>query len=195
MSANHRSWRWRTLRGGDGASAGEAIGLEHVDLKTSETGVTAEGVTIGGEGDDAFAARWRITIDAEWACVRSLHLTRLGGPTVALRHDGYGGWSDGEGKPRKDFAGVLDVVVDGSPFGLLAVVKRLGRKAEKPQTVEAIAVSLPALEIVKVPLVLKPSAAGRRLAVTRGDTTVEVDLDEEGLPERFGDRIERVLGP
>ncbi|MBV5265493.1 putative glycolipid-binding domain-containing protein [Pinisolibacter aquiterrae] len=195
MSGTHRSLRWRTLRGGDGEGADAAIGLEHVDLKIAETGITAEGVAIGGEGETAFGARWRIGIDAEWACVRSLHLTRLGGATVALRHDGYGAWTDGEGKPRKDFAGILDVFVEGSPFGLMALVKRLAKKAEKAQALEAIHVSLPDLAIAKIAVTLKPSAAGRHLAVTLGETGLEVDLDEDGVPERFGALVERVAAP
>lgn len=192
MSANHRSLRWRTLR--DEGEGREAIGLEHVDLKIAETGVTAEGVMIGG-GDVAFGARWRIVVDAEWACVRSLHLTRLGGATVALRHDGYGNWSDGEGKARKDLAGILDVLVEGSPFGLMALVRRLGKKAEKTQNLEVIRVSLPGLDIAKHPLVVKSSAAGRRLALTDDETALEIELDEDGVPEGFGTRIERVALP
>lgn len=195
MSGANRSLRWRTLRGGTGDDAREAIGLEHADLKITDAGATAEGVMIGGEGDAAFGARWRIVVDAEWACVRSLHLTRLGGPTVALRHDGYGGWSDGEGKPRKDFAGLLDVFVEGSPFGATALVRRLGKKLEKAQTIEVVHVALPSLDIAKATLVLKPVAGARRLTATIGETTVEVDLDEDGVPSRWGDRIERIEAP
>lgn len=103
-----------------------------------------------------FGMRWRIVVDAEWACVRSLHLTRLGGATLALRHDGYGGWSDGEGKPRKDFAGLSDCLVEGSPFGLMALVRRLAKKAGKATEIEAIVVSPRSLEPVKATVALKP---------------------------------------
>jgi hypothetical protein len=192
MSATHRSLRWRTVRGGDGETAGQTVGLEHVETKIAETGISAEGVMVAGEGEGAFGARWRIVVDADWACVRSLHLTRLGGATLALRHDGYGGWSDGEGKPRKDFAGLTDCLVEGSPFGLMALVARLAKKAEKAQSVEAVVVSLPGLEAVRRTVALKPLDGAKRLAVTIDGATVEVAFDEDGAPTRFGATIAQI---
>jgi len=189
MSATHRSLRWRTLRGGEGDGRTDTIGLEHVEAKIAESGVTAEGVVVAGDGETAFGARWRITVDAEWACVRSLHLTKLGGATLALRHDGYGGWSDGEGKPRKDFAGLTDCLVEGSPFGLMALVARLGKKAAKAQTLEAVVVGLPSLEAGKRTVALKPLDGAAKLAVTIGETAFEVEFDEAGTPTRFGETI------
>ncbi|NLH81135.1 MAG: putative glycolipid-binding domain-containing protein [Phyllobacteriaceae bacterium] len=188
MSATHRSLRWRTFRvDGDGRT--ETIGLEHVEVKIAESGVTAEGVSVAGDGETAFAARWRMTVDPEWACVRSLHLTRLGGATLALRHDGYGGWSDGEGKPRKDFAGLTDCLVENSPFGLTALVARLGKKAAKAQSVEAVVVGLPSLEAAKRTVALKPLDGAKKIAVTIGETTFDVDFDDTGTPTRFGETI------
>ncbi|MCE1236125.1 MAG: putative glycolipid-binding domain-containing protein [Hyphomicrobiales bacterium] len=192
MSATHRSLRWRTRRGGEGEDAAETLGLEHVDLKITDSGATAEGVMVAGRGETAFGARWRMQIDADWASVRSLHLTRLGGSTLALRHDGYGVWSDGEGKPRKDFAGLTDCLVEGSPFGLMALVRRLGKKAEKAQTLEAVVVSLPGLEPAKTRVTTKPIDGERRLSMTIGETTFEVTLDEDGAPIRFGATIEAI---
>ncbi len=184
MSTTLRQLRWRTI--GDDTAV---TGLEHVELKITDSQIAAEGVAIGGAGEAAFGARWRIVVDAEWACVRSLHLTRLGGPTLALRHDGYGGWSDGEGKPRKEFAGLQDCLVAGSPFGLMALVKRLGKKAEKAQSLEAIVVDVAGLEPVKATVALKPLDGGRKLAVAIGEATFEVELDDEATPTRHGETI------
>lgn len=189
MSGTNRSLRWRTVRGGAGEAAAETIGLEHVEAKIADSGVTAEGVIVAGEGEAAFGARFRIVVDAEWASVRSLHLTRLGGATLALRHDGYGAWSDGEGKPRKDFAGLTDCLVEGSPFGLMALVRRLGRKAEKAQSLEAIVVRLPSLEVAKASVTLKPLDGAARIAVTIADTAFEVSFEADGTPTRFGETV------
>lgn len=181
MSAATRGLRWLVA---DGESEA-AIGLEHVELKESESGVTAEGVAIAGSGAAAWSARWRITLDAEWACLRSLHLTRLGGATVALRHDGYGEWSDGEGRKRPEFSGLTDAVVIGSPFGPMSVIKRLGKKAAKAQTLDVVAVALPGLEVTRLPLVLRPGPAGR-LEVGLGDAVFEAEIDAAGEVRRFG---------
>ncbi len=182
MSGTTRALRWRTTTGEDGATTG----LEHVELKVAETGITAEGVVIGGAGEAAHGLRWRITVDPEWTAFRSLHLTKLGGATVALRHDGYGEWSDGEGKKRKEFSGLSDCLVEGQPFGLTALIKRLGAKLKKTQTLDVVAVSVPGLEIARVPVTIEPVEAGKRFRVTLGERSDEVEIDADGLAVQWG---------
>lgn len=187
MTSTSGSLRWRT-------GEGEALGLEHVELKVSENGIAAEAVVVGG-GETGFGARWRITLDPDWTSTRSLHLTRLGGPTVALRHDGYGEWSDGEGKKRKEFQGLLDCVVLGSPFGFVQVAKRFGAKAAKAQKFDVVTVSLPDLAVARLAAVLEPLEAGRRYRLTLGGTATEVEIDGDGLPLHHGEATVRVGEP
>ena len=189
MSGSTQSLRWRTL--GTGA---DAQGLEHVELKIAETGIAAEGVMGGGEGEAAHGLRWRITVDPDWTAFRSVHLTRLGGPTVALRHDGYGEWSDGEGKKRKEFQGLTDCIVVGSPFGPSQIVKRLGAKAAKTQTLAVVSVSLPDLVVERRTVKLEPQSGSGRLRLTVGETVTEVEIDADGFVTRFGEAVERVGG-
>ena len=186
MTTN-RSLRWRS-------GEGDALGLEHLELKIADSGIAAEAVVIGGAGEAAFGARWRITVDPDWTSTRSLHLTRLGGATVALRHDGYGEWSDGEGKKRKEFQGLSDCIVLGSPFGLTQIVKRLGAKAAKTQSLDVVAVTLPDLAIARLTLKLEPIEAGRRLRLTVTETVTEVEIDAEGLVVGFGEAVRRIGG-
>jgi hypothetical protein len=185
MSGTTRALRWRSV-------AGDVPGLEHLELKISDGGIAAEAVTIGGTGDDAHGARWRITVDPDWACVRSLHLTRLGGATIALRHDGYGEWSDGEGKKRKEFQGLSDCLVEGSPFGFTALLKRLGGKVAKTQTVDVVAVAVPALTVARATVTVQPIEAGKRFRLALGDGETEVTVDDDGFVTRWGDRLEQV---
>jgi hypothetical protein len=189
MTATTRALRWKTA-----SANGATTGLEHVELKIAETGISAEGVAIGGEVEAAHGLRWRITVDPDWACFRSLHLTRLGGATVALRHDGYGEWSDGEGKKRKEFSGLSDCLVEGRPFGLTALVKRLGAKLKKSQTLDVVTVSVPGLEIARASVTLETIEAGRKLRLTLGDRAEEIDLDAEGLVTRWG-AVELLVTP
>ncbi len=180
MTSTSRSLRWRS-------GEGDGLGIEHVELKIAEANIAAEAVVIGGSGGDAWGARWRIVVDPEWTSTRSLHLTRLGGATIALRHDGYGEWSDGEGKKRKEFQGLSDCIVAGSPFGLVQIVKRLGAKAAKVQSLEVVAVSLPDLVVSRAALRLEPLDAGRRFRLTIADVATEVEIDGEGIVTRFGE--------
>ena len=179
MTSTGRSLRWRS-------GEGDGLGLEHVELKISDANIAAEAVVVGGSGDGAWGARWRIVVDPEWACTRSLHLTRLGGATVALRHDGYGEWSDGEGKKRKEFQGLLDCIVLGSPFGLSQIVKRLGAKAAKAQTLDVVAVSLPDLVVARLPVKLEPRDGGRLVRAILGEAATEVVFDD-GFVTRIGE--------
>ena len=189
MSGTTRALRWKTS-----SAEGAAIGLEHVELKIAESGISAESVAIGGEGAAAHGLRVRITIDPDWTAFRSLHLTKLGGATVALRHDGYGEWSDGEGKKRKEFSGLSDCLVEGQPFGLTALVKRLGAKLKKTQTLDVVSVSVPGLEIARASVTLEPIEAGKRFRLSVGERRDEVEIDGEGLVVRWG-AIERVDAP
>lgn len=191
MEITSGTWRWRTAGTSD---APPDAGLEHVEMKASETSISAEGVAIGG-GDSGWATRWRIVVDAEWASVRSLHLTRLGGPTVALRNDGYGEWSDGEGRRRPEFSGLSDCLVEGSPFGLIALLKRLGAKATKTQTIDVVAVSVPDFRIERAMVSLKSSDGGRRILLGRSDTIETIEVDADGIVTVWGDRIRRIGVP
>lgn len=189
MTSTGRSLRWRS-------GEGDALGLEHVEVKIGEANIAAEAVVIGGAGETAWGARWRIVVDPDWTSTRSLHLTRLGGATVALRHDGYGEWSDGEGKKRKEFAGLSDCLVAGSPFGLSQIVKRLGAKAAKTQKLDVITVSLPDLTVARTTVEVAPLEAGRRWRVGFGEVTIEASLDADGFVENWGDATVRTAtGP
>jgi hypothetical protein len=186
MTVTSGALRWRHSTGTTDDPCD--TGLEHVELRVAETGISAEGVAIGGEAA-GWATRWRMTVDPDWACVRSLHLTRLGGPTVALRHDGLGEWSDGEGRRRAEFAGLTDCVVEGSPFGLLALFARLGRKRLKKQSIDVVAVSVPDFVVARTTLHLEPSDGGRRVVIDRGDRREIVELDADGVILGWGDGI------
>ncbi len=185
MTSTTRSLRWRL-------GTGDAAGLEHVEVKIADSGIAAEAVVIAGAGETAHGARWRIVVDPDWTCTRSLHLTRLGGPTVALRHDGYGAWSDGEGKPRKDFAGLADCLIEGSPFGITQILKRLGAKALKTQSLDVVAVTLPGLEPTRATLKFEPLEAGCRWRLTRGDTAIEIAVDDGGFVTTYGETATRI---
>lgn len=185
MSDQLANLRWRSLADG---------GLEHVAVKATGTGVTAEGVTIAGTGDDSFGLRVRITADPDWAGFKSLHLTRLGGPTVALRHDGLGGWTDSEGKTRKEFDGVHDLMLDGSAIWITAMVRRAAWKAGAEKAIDVVRVAVPSLEIRRETLKVTAVEPGRLYRIVATDGEAEVALDEAGYVTRWADRIERIGG-
>lgn len=183
MSDAIANWRWRSLVDG---------GLEHVAVKATAAGITAEGVTIAGTGAEGYGLRTRITAEPEWAGFRGLHLTRLAGPTVALRHDGMGGWTDSEGKARKEFDGVFDLMLDGSAIWLTSMVRRAAWKAGAEKAVDVVRVDVPNLEIRRDTLKITAVEPGRlyRLAGATGEE--EITLDEAGYLVGWTGRLERV---
>ena len=183
MSDGTQSIRWRS--GGD-------QGLEQAVLKISATGIAAEGVIIAGQAETGYGLRYRIVIDAEWAGLRSLHITRLGGQTVALRHDGYGEWSDGEGKKRPEFSKCLDVVLDGSPLALSVTLKRMSWKAGKSQELPVLAIAAPSLELSRGTMKVTALEPGKRYKVEiDGGAAEEIEIDDSGFVRTYGERLTR----
>jgi hypothetical protein len=185
MSDAARSLRWRSLDGS---------GLEHAVIKPSAVAVSIEGVAIGGSGPDGFGLRYRIAVDPEWTAFRALSVTLLGGPTVALRHDGFGVWTDGEGKLRKDLADCLDADFRASPVTLAATLRRQAWKAGRVLDLDVVAVTLPGLAIARGKLRIACDEPGRRYRVI-GETGEEaVEMGEDGLVEAWRPRFLRDPG-
>lgn len=183
MSDVTRSVRWRAGQGD----------LEHCVIKIGPSGIAAEGVLIGGAGVDEFGLRYRIVLDAEWATIRSLHVTRLGGITVALRHDGYGEWTDGEGKKRIDLSKCLDLSLGASHFPFTATVKRMAWKAGKPVDLSVIHVSTPSLEISRLNVKVTAIEPGRLFRVQpEGGEPQDVAVDDDGFIRAMNAAAEKV---
>lgn len=173
MSDTTRSIRWRS---DDGAT------IEHCVVKIGASSIAAEGLMLAGADADEFGMRYRIVVDAEWAGFRSLHVTKLGGATVALRHDGYGEWTDGEGKKRPDLSKCLDVVIDGCRFPISVTARRLAWKANKTVELPAIRIALPSLEVSATTLKVTAIEPGKRYRVSvDGSEASDAHLDADGL--------------
>lgn len=173
--------RWR-------APTGSA--LEHCAIRETETGVTLEGVAI--PADLTAALRYRLVADAGWTGLRSAHLTVVGGPTLAVRHDGYGGWTDGEGKPRKDLAGAVDLWLDASPVAVNVLLRRLGGKPGRTVKLDAVAADLKTLTLSRLSLEVACTGPGRFTLTPAGGAAETIDLGDDGLIARWTDRFERI---
>jgi hypothetical protein len=188
--------RWRSLADVTSTNASQAgSAVEHCALKDAATGATLEGVAIPADPLSP-ALRYRIVTDAEWAGLRSVHLTIIGGATLALRHDGYGAWTDGEGKPRKDLQGVADVWIDGSPALLMAMLKRLGGKAGKSVKVDVARADPASFSVTRATVEVACKEAGRLWVVTpEGGAAEEIAFGADGILLRWGTRLERASLP
>lgn len=178
MSDVTRSIRWREVA--EGGTAPDLI--EHCVVKIGSANIAAEGIVIGGAGETEYGLRYRIVFDAEWAGLRSLHITKLGGATLALRHDGYGNWTDGEGKKRDDLAKCLDLHLEGSHLAFTGTVKRQAWKAKKALDLPMIVVDVPSLEVKQVLVKVTAIEPGKNYRLEpEGGTAREVMLDADGF--------------
>lgn len=173
--------RWR-------APAGAA--LEHCAIREGDTGVTLEGVAI--PADAATALRYRVVADAGWGGLRSAHLTIVGGPTLALRHDGYGGWTDGEGKTRKELAGALDLYLDLTPITVMVMLRRLGGKPGKSVKLDAVKADLATLTLSRLALDIACTAPGRYSVTPAGGAAETIALGDDGLIAAWDERFIRL---
>jgi hypothetical protein len=153
-------------------------GLEHVAIKSSATNIVAEGIVVGAAGG-GYGLRYRLTLEPGWTGWRGLHLTVLGGATVALRTDGLGSWSDASGLVRHDLAGVVDVEIFATPLPILATLRRMTWRVGKVQEFDIAAFTGPNLDVSRGFRRITCLEAGRRYHIEGADGAgSELRLDE-----------------
>jgi hypothetical protein len=168
-----RSYRWATEQGG---------GLEHVELETGDTGVTAEGVLIGPAGGRLFACSYLVCCDEQWR-VRRFDVHVAGKGRVSLRADGAGNWSDPDGAPLPALQGCMDVDLSGSPFTNTLPIRRIGDADLPKLDVEPVAQAYTrvAPDRVRFESLSRPFAA-------------DLDIDDDALVLRYEGLFTRVAG-
>ena len=105
------------------------MGLEHLDLAPEDGAIVADGVVIGSRGGVPYGTRYRLVCDAGWV-TRRLDIAATDGRGLALRADGAGNWSDGDGRALPELDGAIDIDLAGSPFTNTPPIRRLARLAE-----------------------------------------------------------------
>jgi hypothetical protein len=168
-------------------------GMEHVVVTQSDGDIIAEGLVIGGAGASAFGVRYRCVLDADWAGWRSVHVTLVGGLTLALRHDGYGGWTDASGQSRPEFAGARDVFFGASAFSLCACVRRIAPKADgRAREGKAVFIAAPSLKASAIGFTLERTAPKAvALGFVDPPAAHAVELGADGYVETWPGLFER----
>ena len=181
----NRSYRWATEQGG---------GLEHVELETGATGVTAEGVLIGPAGGRLFACSYLVCCDEQWR-VRRLDVHVAGKGRVSLRADGAGNWLDADGTPLPALQGCMDVDLSGSPFTNTLPIRRLGAALQARQEIRVAYVDLPRLDVQPVAQAYTRLAPDRvRFESLSRPFSAELEVDGDGLVLRYEGLFTRVAG-
>jgi hypothetical protein len=120
-------------------------GLEHLEVAQQDEGIVAESALVG----EGFGAVYRIECDAGWNVTRVV-VKRVGGGTLDLLSDAQGNWTDGNGAPREDLAGCIDIDISATPFTNTLPIRRLKLAEGERRVIRVVYIALPELTAVPV---------------------------------------------
>ena len=122
-------------------------GLEQLRLDIAEKGIVVDSLVIGVEDGEAFRLRYRIRCDSGWR-VRALDVDPLDGRApLALRADGEGNWTDGDGAPLAALAGCIDIDISATPFTNALPIRRLSLAPGERTDLSMVYLRVPALDV------------------------------------------------
>lgn len=177
-----RTLRWSAW---DGCEAG----LEHVDVRPADGGLTISGVVISEENGAKFGLHYRLKVDSSWR-TRSAHLQTTSGHVLALESNGQGSWTENE-KPRPDLQGCIDVDIQATPLTNTLPIRRLEWEAGQATDIRLCYIAIPDLTVSAQDqryTAIEPGLRYRFEALESG-FTADLSVDEDGFvrdyPELF----------
>jgi hypothetical protein len=177
--------RWRTWA---------ETGSEHLVLRTTAAGVSAEGVVLAGDADP-FAARYRIACDPQWR-VRAVDVAMIGGAHgMRLTSDGAGNWTDSGGAPLTRLRGAIDVDLSASPFTNTLPIRRLRLARGQSADILAAYVAFPELTVTidrQRYTCLEPNRRYRYESLA-SDFSRDIEVDGDGLVVTYPGLFRRTL--
>lgn len=168
-------------------------GLVFVRLDAGGDGVSAVGYEICADGDQRWAARFSVELDAAWRHERTTVevMDDAGTRRLDLESDGAGSWLRG-GRPDPSLEGCTDVDLAGNPFTNAFVTRRAAPEVGVDLEVRAAYIETPALSVR--PLVQRYE----RLAIDRWAYSddeygrFELSTDADGVAVDYEQLAERV---
>lgn len=175
-------YRWRSLM---------APGFELVELGERKGGIDARGMIISEAEGVAFGATYHIRLANDWT-FEALNLQLLDGRKLKLRSDGRGTWSEGDGAPRLDLAGCIDIDLSGSPFTNTLPIRRCRFEAGEPETFTMAYIDLFALNVVPDEQIYTPvDETHFRYQSAGGDFERVLTIDADGIVVFYPGLFER----
>lgn len=157
--------------------------LEHLVLKISSKGISADGSAVWNRDRDPFAFRYRLTCDPAWT-VKSLRVDIIGeDKQLELFHDGEGNWRDSAGAAKRNLAGAFDVDLSASPFTNTLPIRRLKLKAGESARITSAYIHFPDLAVVTDRQKYTCLEEGETYLYESLDSTFkkEITVDQDGL--------------
>jgi uncharacterized protein len=169
-------------------------GIQHLVLREAPERIVAEAAVLDTADGARFAARYRIVCDGAWR-VRSVEAGLIGDDRrIELASDGAGHWRDGDGRPRPDLDGAIDVDLPLTPFTNTLPIRRLALQAGQSADLRVVYIRLPEFEVTTDPqryVCLEPRRRYRYESLD-SDFVREIDVDADGLVVTYPGLFRRV---
>jgi len=168
--------------------------LEHLVLKISAQGISADGTAVWSRGRDPFAFRYRITCDAGWM-VKTVRVEIIGEDRLLeLFHDGEGSWRDSTGSVKRTLAGAVDLDLSASPFTNTLPIRRLKLKAGESARITTAYINLPdlAVETDKQKYTCLEEAETYRYESLDSSFKKDITVDQDGLVVNYPGLFKRI---
>jgi len=169
-----RNLRWSAWNGCE-------EGLEHVDVRPADGGLTISGVVIGREDKTEFGLHYRLKVDSSWR-TRTIHLQTTSGHVLDLESNGQGSWIE-NGKPQPALQGCIDVDIQATPMTNTLPIRRLELEAGQTVDIRLCYIAVPDLTISSPTQRYTAIEPGSRYRFESLDSgfTAELPLDEDGF--------------
>lgn len=156
-------------------------GLEHVDVRPADGGLTISGVVIGRADGTKFGLHYRLKVDSSWR-TRAVHLQTTSGHVLDLESNGQGSWIE-NGKTRPELQGCLDVDIQATPLTNTLPIRRLEWEAGQMADIRLCYITVP--DLIVSPrdqryTVLTPGALYRFESLENG-FTADLPVDQDGF--------------
>ena len=168
-------------------------GLVFVRLDQSVDGVSAAGYEICAEGEQRWAVRFSVELDAAWRHERTTVevMDDAGTRRLDLESDGAGSWLHG-GRPVPSLEGCTDVDLAGNPFTNAFVTRRVAPEVGVDVEVRAAYIETPALSVRPLVQRYERLAADRCVYADDEYGRFELGTDADGVAVDYEQLAERV---
>lgn len=170
-------------------------GAEICWLSDLPTGPLIRGVVVGADEGQPLQGRYSVACTPGWI-TRRVDVEVLGGDggrrAITLEQDHAGRWRV-DGRARPDLRPCTDVDLGITPATNTLPVRRLRLAEREEASVVAAWVRFPDLTVRPLPQTYRRLGRGRYRYESRGGAfTAELEVDDQGLVERYGDLWARV---
>ncbi len=163
----------------------EQFGCEHLSIFKEEKNFSAKGTIIYVEGDqsNAHIVEYKVDLDSKWF-TKKLTIIVDEHNSLKLKSDGKGNWFGNDGQVIDKLKGAIDIDISATPFSNSLPINRMNWVLNQEEHFEMVYISIPSLEVKKVPQsykYLKNNGKLRYFRYRSYDYETIICIDEHGL--------------